>query len=522
LLVHSGGDTRSRERLVGIAAALAALVCLALAPAALADPPQLGTLSFAPNPIAANHSTTGTVSLSAPASGGDVTVALGLNPSSAASVPATVTIPEGQTSAQFPATDLGSASSWTVTATLGASQAADTVFIQAPAAHAVINEIDYDQPGTDTGEFVEIFNPTASTLDLHHLALALVNGATNAEYSRTSLASAHCLPPGGYVVVADPGLTVPVSSGVVRFPAASSNILNPGASGAGVALVDTSGPTLIDSLSYGGSVTAANLTGFATTQNLVEGTATGAVDSNTVVRSLDREPNGKDTDDAQSDWTQDGSPTPGAGNGGVGPAGSVCPDQAPVLDPIGAKSVAVGQTLSFTVSGSDPDAEDVLTYSADGLPDGATFDPATRGFSWTPTTAEAGTYPGVQFHLSDGIDTDSETITITVTAPPPAPPVVTLQNPPAPPVLTPALPTTKLGKLRLNRKKRGVTFRFSSSEKGSTFVCKLDKKRFAACRSPKTYTHLKPGRHTFQVKAKDGAGVDPTPAVRKFTVKRGR
>jgi large repetitive protein len=61
--------------------------------------------------------------------------------------------------------------------------------------------------------------------------------------------------------------------------------------------------------------------------------------------------------------------------------------------------------------------------------------------------------------------------------------------------------------------------RFGSNEPGSTFECKLDGKRWGACRSPKTYTNLKDGRHTFRVKARDAAGnLDPTPAKRSWRV----
>lgn len=64
-----------------------------------------------------------------------------------------------------------------------------------------------------------------------------------------------------------------------------------------------------------------------------------------------------------------------------------------------------------------------------------------------------------------------------------------------------------------------VKFKFSSSEAGSTFECKLDKKPFKPCRSPKKYKKLKPGKHVFKVWAIDKAGnVDPTPAKKKFKV----
>lgn len=64
-----------------------------------------------------------------------------------------------------------------------------------------------------------------------------------------------------------------------------------------------------------------------------------------------------------------------------------------------------------------------------------------------------------------------------------------------------------------------VKFKFTSSEAGSTFKCKLDKKPVKSCKSPKTYKKLKPGKHVFKVWAIDKAGnKDPTPAKRKFKV----
>ena len=60
-----------------------------------------------------------------------------------------------------------------------------------------------------------------------------------------------------------------------------------------------------------------------------------------------------------------------------------------------------------------------------------------------------------------------------------------------------------------------------SGEAGSKFLCKLDKKKFKPCTSPKTYKKLKPGKHVFRVKARDRAGnVDQTPMVKRFKIKR--
>lgn len=68
-------------------------------------------------------------------------------------------------------------------------------------------------------------------------------------------------------------------------------------------------------------------------------------------------------------------------------------------------------------------------------------------------------------------------------------------------------------------KSTSASFGFSSSETGSTFQCKLDGGAFASCASPKSYTNLKNGSHTFKVRAIDVTGnVDTTPAVRSWKV----
>jgi hypothetical protein len=52
----------------------------------------------------------------------------------------------------------------------------------------------------------------------------------------------------------------------------------------------------------------------------------------------------------------------------------------------------------------------------------------------------------------------------------------------------------------------GPTFRFSDSEDGVTFKCGIDSSPLDECASPKTFTGLVSGRHTFRVRAFDQAG----------------
>lgn len=67
-----------------------------------------------------------------------------------------------------------------------------------------------------------------------------------------------------------------------------------------------------------------------------------------------------------------------------------------------------------------------------------------------------------------------------------------------------------------------ATLAFSSSDAGSTFECKLDAGSYGACTSPKSYTSLSTGSHTFLVRATDAAShVDPTPSIHTWTVSAG-
>lgn len=103
------------------------------------------------------------------------------------------------------------------------------------------------------------------------------------------------------------------------------------------------------------------------------------------------------------------------------------------------------------------------------------------------------------------------------------PDAATAAVPPCPqaPQPKPQAPQTRIKKGPKGKvSTRSATFRFTSTVTGSTFQCKLDRKPFKACKSPKTYRGLADGKHTFRVRAVGPGGlIDPTPAKRTFRVK---
>ncbi len=65
---------------------------------------------------------------------------------------------------------------------------------------------------------------------------------------------------------------------------------------------------------------------------------------------------------------------------------------------------------------------------------------------------------------------------------------------------------------------RSPRFRFTSSEHGSSFKCRLDRRGWHTCSSPKRYHHLARRRHLFEVAARNNGGTDSSPAHRRFRV----
>jgi hypothetical protein len=107
-----------------------------------------------------------------------------------------------------------------------------------PRAQLVINEVDYDQVGPDSGGFVELHNAGASEAVLDGLTLAYVNGGDGLEYGNRALTGT--LAPGAYLVI-----EVELQNGAPD----------------GVAIVDTAQSRLVDALSYEGEIRTAQIGG---------------------------------------------------------------------------------------------------------------------------------------------------------------------------------------------------------------------------------------------------------------------
>lgn len=190
----------------------------------------------------------------------------------------------------------------------------DFVLVLRGVGKLVLNEVDYDNIGIDTEEFIELFNPTTSSVSLAGLAVVLVNGSTGQVYDTIDLSPQTSLAAGQYLVIAGPNVTIPGGAKHLD-PVWSQDQLQNGAPD-GVALVDTVTKTVLDALSYEGSILSADLPDFPMPVSLVEGEPLPAAtaDSSSVERSLCRNPNGGDTDQAATDWGLCGTPTPGVAN----------------------------------------------------------------------------------------------------------------------------------------------------------------------------------------------------------------
>jgi hypothetical protein len=94
-------------------------------------------------------------------------------------------------------------------------------------------------------------------------------------------------------------------------------------------------------------------------------------------------------------------------------------NDAPTLLVGTSHSVSLGETLTFVAVGSDVDIPaQALSYSLSGaVPAGATIDPATGVFTWTPTASQSGFTYAFNVSVTDGISSTSTAVAVSVIGP---------------------------------------------------------------------------------------------------------
>lgn len=104
-------------------------------------------------------------------------------------------------------------------------------------------------------------------------------------------------------------------------------------------------------------------------------------------------------------------------------------NEAPVLAALANRTIAEGSTLAFTATATDPNTPaNALTFSLVSAPAGASIDPVSGAFTWTPTGAQAPSTNTIALRVTDnGAPPLSDTKSF----------VVIVTSPNAPPVLNP-------------------------------------------------------------------------------------
>jgi hypothetical protein len=172
----------------------------------------------------------------------------------------------------------------------------------------VINELDYDNPGFDTAEFIELYNPTSAPIALAGYTLYLVNGSGNAVYRTIDLGGVGALDAGQYLVIGSTRALAGVPAGQKVLDLGPLQDLVQNGAPDGVALVNTATNVLVDAISYEGIMTAMNLP--MGQVGPFEATSLGDFG----MGSIGRAPNGANTGNGVVDWAVAAVSTPGAPN----------------------------------------------------------------------------------------------------------------------------------------------------------------------------------------------------------------
>jgi hypothetical protein len=165
---------------------------------------------------------------------------------------------------------------------------------------------------------------------------------------------------------------------------------------------------------------------------------------------------------------------------------------------------SLSRTAIFAYSSNEPGS--TFECSLDSAPFAAC--PAT-GLTYNDLGNGVHTFQVRAIDASGNVDRSPAAYTFTVV-------VVTHEEPPVAPQ------TSLVGKPLKRTFDRTPTFRFRASVAGASFRCAVDRGRFKSCRSPFTTPALRPGPHSFSVKAVASGLTDPTPVRVSFQVLKKR
>jgi len=87
-------------------------------------------------------------------------------------------------------------------------------------------------------------------------------------------------------------------------------------------------------------------------------------------------------------------------------------NRPPVLSPLAPVTIKEGEKLTVKLMAVDPDGDE-LTFGAEGLPAGASFNSTTGEFNWTPDYDQDGLYK-IRFSVTDGLYIRYRQLVITV------------------------------------------------------------------------------------------------------------
>jgi len=175
-----------------------------------------------------------------------------------------------------------------------------------------------------------------------------------------------------------------------------------------------------------------------------------------------------------------------------------------------ASGATVSGTTTITANASDNVAVASVQFKLDGNNLGSADTASPYTMNWSTTGVSNGTHVLTAVATdTSGNATTSSSVSVTVNngGGDITPPTTTISS-------GPASSTTSTS----------ASFSFTGSDNvtpaGSlTFQCSLDSAAYSSCTSPKTYSGLAVGSHTFSVKATDAAGnTDPSPATQTWTI----